>query len=381
MNSSNKLALYLFLILFTLSINGCKEPDDNPFNFNNKESSIYYLKGEKLNDSRILNPERIVKKGTFLIISEGNDVPMDKPIIHLLNIETLEYLSAKGKNGIGPNEITDAYLIDSGYSDSTFWVNSVRSKRMVEFSLYDTTLLSINEFRQPENMMTVYQMYKKTDSTFLCLSTLDEGMFNEYNEEGIKIASFGHWPNIPNDKRLNSFSKSDRNFLLSRINGGWFRKDSESSLFALSMAYRDRIEIFNSTSEEWITIEGPRTIIPPYKIGGKGINIDAAYGFEVKYGHRDLAFGKRYLYDLYSGYSEFEYRKSSKLAQTVYILSKYGEVQAKLNLDYSVQSITVDESRKKLYGITTDEEPGIAVFDLPQELFKQLSQQKTLISE
>ena len=88
----------------------------------------------------------------------------------------------------------------------------------------------------------------------------------------------------------------------------------------------------------------------------------------MAYGHRDIDFSKRYIYDLYGGYSEVAYRKTEILAKTVYILTKKGEMVARLDLDKSVISITVDEKLGKIYGITTDKEPGIAVFDIPKEL-------------
>ena len=112
---------------------------------------------------------------------------------------------------------------------------------------------------------------------------------------------------------------------------------------------------------------GLRTETASYEIGGTGINIGAAYGFDVKYGHRDIAFGKKYIYDLYGGYSEIDFRKNAKLAETIFLISRSGEVLARFNLDCSVKSITVDEKLSKIYGITTDEEPGIAVFDIPEE--------------
>jgi hypothetical protein len=39
-------------------------------------------------------------------------------------------------------------------------------------------------------------------------------------------------------------------------------------------------------------------------------------------------------------------------------------------LNKSIRGLTVDESLGKIYGITTDEDPGIAVFDIPKELLK-----------
>uniref|UniRef100_UPI004047D4A0 BF3164 family lipoprotein n=1 Tax=Roseivirga sp. TaxID=1964215 RepID=UPI004047D4A0 len=185
----------------------------------------------------------------------------------------------------------------------------------------------------------------------------------EYDNNGKRIAGYGKWEPIPDRPELTTF-------MLTSINGGWFKKDSWDNLYVKAMAYRDRIEIFDYKSKRFITVDGPRLEIPPFQIGGSGPGAIAAYSREIKFGHRDIAFGKQFIYDLYGGFSEIEYRQTSRLAETIYILTKKGEMVAKLNLDLSLRTIAVDEDLGKIYGITTDEEPGIAVFDIPKELLK-----------
>jgi hypothetical protein len=135
--------------------------------------------------------------------------------------------------------------------------------------------------------------------------------------------------------------------------------------------FRDRIEIFNYNTKTSIFVDGPRLGYPHFDIVGAGTNAGVVFGSEEKYGHRDIAFGKKYIYDLYGGYAEKDYQTKGKLAETIFILTKEGEVIAKLNLDSSLSSITVDEGSGKIYGIITDGESGIAVFDIPKELLNK----------
>jgi hypothetical protein len=83
------------------------------------------------------------------------------------------------------------------------------------------------------------------------------------------------------------------------------------------------------------------------------------------YKYRDISITQDYIFALYGGIGEFEYRKTSKIAEKIYVFTHKGEPVAILELDCSIGGLTVDTSKKKIFGFTTDENPGIAVFDLP----------------
>ncbi|WP_288368631.1 BF3164 family lipoprotein [uncultured Roseivirga sp.] len=358
-----RLRFSLILVTYTL-ITSCTSNDSkNPFDFASKEHLVYSLKGKKYTFDVILSPYKIERKNEFLILVENRKVSTEQPLIHILRCGNLEYVASKGVNGLGPYEITDADVFDHGFNDSTFWVNSTMSKKMAEFSLYDLSKLAIREIRLPENMATAFKSHFASDSTFISLATNDSARLIEYNRNGEKIAGYGRWKKVPNQPDLS-------NYMLQNIYGGWFKKDPYDSLILKALAYVDRIEIFDLRTKSFTIINGPRKEIPPFQILGTGASAIAAYSRDIKFGHRDITAGKKYLYDLYGGFSEEEYLQTSKLAETIYVISKKGDVKAKLNLDRSLRTIAVNEELGKLYGITTDENPGIAVFDIPRELLQ-----------
>ena len=356
-------AIYSLLILLFFSACKSKSPK-SPFDFPANGKPVFDLKSKKVYLPEILFPYKIERKGKSLIVIETKLIPLEKPIIHIINKNTLEYIMPKGVNGLGPNEITDAHLFDPGFSDSTFWVNSTMSKRMSEFSLYDTTQLSLNEFRQPPIMYAAYKTLMLTDSTFLSIVASDSNRFVEYNMNGKRLAGYGRWEPIPNRPGLTDF-------LISVVHAGWFKVDRDANLFVNASTYHDRLDIFNYNTKKSIFVDGPRLAYPHFDIAGSGAGAGVIFGSEAKYGHRDISFGEKYMYDLYGGYSEKDYKRTGKLAETIFILTKEGEVVAKLNLDRSLFSITVDEATAKIYGITTDEDPGIAVFEIPKELLNK----------
>lgn len=352
------------ILLACLALSCSSDGPKSPFDFPANGKPVYELASTKIIFEQILSPKQIEKKGNSLIVIADRRIPIDQPVMHIIDLKTLAYVMPKGVNGLGPNEITNAQLFDPGFSDSTFWVNSTRSKRMAEFSLYDTSQLSIRQFKQPQSMFAAYFVQMITDSTFLCLVSSDHNRFVEYGMDGKRIKGYGNWEPIPNRPGLTDNMIAD-------VNTGWFKVDRNANLFVKASLYRDRIEIFDYKTKEFIYVDGPRLGYPDFEVLGSGENAGVYIKPEVKYGHRDISFSDRFIYVLYGVYNYQEFVKTSKLAETIHILTKKGEVVAKLNLDISLSSITVDETLGKIYGITTDEEPGIAVFDIPAALLKK----------
>ena len=162
------------LVLLTLFFLSCgNQKAKSPFDFPANGKPVFNISSKKTYLPELIIPYKIEKKGKFLIVIERSRISPEMPLIHLIDRATLTYISPKGQMGYGPNEITDGHLFESGFSDSTFWVNSTMSKRMAEFSLHDTSLMSINEFRQPESMYLAINMQFATDSTFLCIMAND----------------------------------------------------------------------------------------------------------------------------------------------------------------------------------------------------------------
>jgi hypothetical protein len=355
---------YLSICLILLSLISCDfGKPKSPFDFPANKLPEFSLSSEKVYLPELINPMNINQKNDLLVVFELYRISEDKPLVHLVRKKDLSYFGSKGKTGFGPNEITDAELFDSGFDDSTFWVYSSISKRMSEFSLIDSGRQSINQFKQPEGMYMMYNMYFTSDSTFLCISASDENKLIELDINGNRKMGFGKWEKIPARLDLD-------NYLLGTLNKGWFRASPDKKLFVKAGIFRDRLEFFDFEEKKFYQVDGPKLELPKFTIAGSSANSALIFDPQEPYGHRDIAFGESYIYDLYGGYNEMHIQQTNVIAKTVYVLTTKGDMVAKLDLDRSVRSITVDESLGKIYGITTDEDPGIAVFDIPKELLK-----------
>ena len=359
----NKKQLICLVLLIT-GFNSCEKPK-SIFDFEENKKPIYRLAGQKHDIPQLLVPYKLESKSEVLLVFESYRVPPDHPLIHIIKKSDLNYIIGKGVIGYGPNEIADADVYDPGFSDSTFWINSIISKKLAKFNLYNDSKLSELEFRQPVSMQLATKVFNTVDSTFICHVSTDAYNFVEFDRSGNRIGGYGLKKPI---KRVINDGSMTNNFIIAQVNKGILKKDPFTQIYVKAGIYTDRLDIFNYQTKKIIQINGPRTELPDFEIVGSGNNIGPAFPRDLAYGHRDIDFSKRYIYDLYGGYSEVAYRKTEILAKTVYILTKKGEMVARLDLDKSVISITVDEKLGKIYGITTDKEPGIAVFDIPKEL-------------
>ncbi len=341
---------------------------ENPFLEIEKSEMVFDLKGEKIYFPEIINPLFINAVGDYLIISENRRNDPKYPLIRILKKSPLGYHSSKGKPGFGPLEIPDATFVEPGPNDSTFTVYSGMAKTLTNFSLTDTSLLGIDQYKQPEELFEVYKMFHATDSTILGIKSIDPNRLVEISlKDGKRIAGYGTWERIPDADHLIDYTDPIVNYHLGQINKGWFRANRKEGLFVNASIYRDRIEIFDYNEKEFTIVEGPRLELPKFEIMPSGANSVVIFDIQNKYGHRDVYIDDKYIYDLYGGFNEEEIQKTNEVAKTVYILTHSGDVVGKLNLDISIRGLVVDLHLKKIYGITTDEDPGIAVFELPSE--------------
>jgi len=357
------------IVIFVLSIvslactsSGKKDP------FDIAPENIYTLEGEKVNYPNLMSPRRLNIVGEYLIISENSRVSPNLPLIHVIDKSTLQYKFPKGITGYGPLEISDATLVEPGFSDSTFLVYSSIEKKITGFLLNDTSRLGISQIRQPEPMFGMYSMFHATDSTVIGIMANDPNRLVEFSiKDGKRIAGYGNWEKIPNADHLIDYTDPDINYHMGEINKGRFKANRELGLFVKANAYRDRIEIFHYGTKTFDIVEGPRLEVPDFKVYYSGGRSAVIFDPNYPFGYGDVAITPSYIFALYGGISSMEMRRTNEIAKTIYILTHSGEVLGKINLDISVVDMVVDEKLGKIYGITTDKDPGIAVFDIPEE--------------
>lgn len=351
------------VLLLLLCMFSCVRKDiDRDFVLNERKLEEIELFSEKHYFDNIINPRKINLMGKYLIVFEEHRISSELPLVHLLDVTSWKYYTSKGVIGDGPGEMISATLFDPGFEDNSFFVYSSMSKRISEFDLSESSVYPIRQFSQPENLFSIVYMNMLTDSTYIGVSVNDPNRIIEFDRNGNRIAGYGNWQVIPNWEEFSNFNHFT-------INSGWFKCDRELGLFVKACIFRDRLEIFDYNSKTFKIIDGPDLELPKFELYGPDVPLNIP--IENPYRYRDVAISSRYVFGLYGGINEENYRATGKIAEKIFVFSHSGEPLLKLILDRSLQGIVVNETKGEIYGLTTDENPGIAVFKLPQELMTE----------
>jgi hypothetical protein len=354
-----------FITLLCLIIVGCAPPAENSFEV--ASQNIYNLKGEKTYFPELIMPIHLNVVGEYLIVSEGSRIPPELPLLHVIKKDPLTYQYPKGVTGFGPFEISDASSLEPGLSDSTFTVYSAINKKIVDFSFNDTSRLGIREYKQPDELFGIYRMFHATDTTIIGIMANDKNRLVEYSlKDGKRLAGYGTWGKIPDTDHLIDYTDPDINYHMGEINTGRFKANRKLEIFVKASVYRDRIEIFNYKTKTFNIVDGPRLEVPNFKVLHRGGESAVVFNRDHPYGHGEIAIGEKYIYISYAGVNEKQIKETGEIAKTIYMLKHSGEIVGMLNLDFSIRDLGVDEKLGKIYGLTTDEDPGIVVFEIPE---------------
>lgn len=358
----------LFFISILSIYYSCHSKKENGFqDFQNTPS--YSLASIKKNYDGIFKPWDISSIDDHLVIAENRRNSPEFPLIHVLEKGTLNYLISKGKSGFGPLEIASASSVEPGFLSNTFQVYCSMNKKFVTFSLSDTSKLGISEYKQPDELFGMYMMVHASDSTILGIMADDPNRLVEYSSvDGKRIDGYGKWERIPNADHLIDYEDPDINYHMGEINKGRLRANRDLGLFVKALGFRDRIEIFHYPSKTFKIVDGPRSEVHPFKIERSQGRSAVIFELEYPFGYADAEISKNYIFALFSELTSSQMMNSDQIAKIVYVFTHEGELVAKFDLDRSVRSIAVDENLGKLYGITTDKDPGLAVFDIPTQL-------------
>ncbi|AKP50185.1 BF3164 family lipoprotein [Cyclobacterium amurskyense] len=351
----------IILFLFVLSSCETASEDLSYRIIQEKDFKVIPITSQKYYFEEIINPSKIGLVDDKILISEAWRVPEENPRIHIINSKDWTYDKPKGKHGEGPLELIDASLFYKGENADTFWTYSMNRRKIVEYSMSDATLLGKSEWKMTEPMMGIRFFTQATDSSFLGISRVSENRILEFDKEGNKIGGYGAWEKVKDRPDLNAHH-------LAELNGSFFKGNADEGLFIRVGLYRDRLEVFNNRDKSFIIIDGPDLALPPFELIDAG-GIEHLYlGLDPHYHYRDAVVTKSYIFALYGGVSLSEFNKTSVMAEQIWVFDHKGKPLWNLKLDRSLINFVINEDTNEIYGLTTDEDPGISVYTIPEEL-------------
>jgi len=207
----------------------------------------------------VVNPSGIGLAGDKVVITEAWRVAEKFPRMHLINSSDWTYDKPKGKHGPGPLEMTDAADFLESKEPDTFWVYNMNLRKLMKFSLEDSSLLAESEWKLSEPMAMIHFIKVGTDSTFLAKPWDGMEILQEFDRDGNLKAKFGQWEPIAERADLSPRQVSE-------VNTGWFDGNSEVGIFVRAGLYRDILSIFHYEQNSFYTVYGPNKELPLFDV-------------------------------------------------------------------------------------------------------------------
>lgn len=339
--------------IFMLASLSCQNKinNSNEIIFTKEDVKEYAITASrKMEQGHILQPSNILYKNGVLVLTEDKA----DTLIHLVDAETLDYLSSKGVAGYGPGEIPSIWNLDSGPSDSTFWAYSLEGKTFNEYSLYSDDPLASQQIKQSEDFFLAVGIAWASPHSLMTYLASGEDKYVEYNLEGDRISSYGKWKDM--------IPGGYPDIVIADIHQGRMRSNLKKNKIAKASIYRDRIEILDKGKGEIVGIVGPDNVIAKFTAVSEGAAISG--DFIVAY--TDLWLSENYIFALYSGKSDLELMETGRGKTEIFVFNYQGKPVALLKTDVPLSTLTIDESGQMLYAITEEEDPTVVVFELPE---------------
>ena len=196
---------------------------------------------------------------------------------------------------------------------------------------------------------------------YLGVARESESKILEFDSEGNLIASYGEFEALKERPDLNKIQ-------VSLLSNGRFNGNLQNGIYVRASIFRDLLEVFNYKTKNIFSVMGPDLKLPEFeyqesKFGGM-LSIEP----DVPSKYSGIAVSEHYIFALYSGYSYVDYTDSGLTAKEIRVFDLKGNPMWRFILDRSIIELAINEQTNEIYGLTTDEDPGIAVFQIPDEL-------------
>jgi hypothetical protein len=349
----NKILLYLVSLCF---LEGCSTSNEPNVSLNLKFEDFNQSKeliGKKYQYDSILNPRKILLKNDYLIVSTDGS----KNLLHLIDINSLGYIQSKGVHGQGPGEIRSMiWELDWGIDENSFWAYDLNSKIIYEYDLDSKSKYAVRSVRQKQDWFLGFSVHLMDENKFISNVTRDNFKYGIFDSLGNRLDSFGPWAG---EKEIGE----ETGYLLLGLNQGQIDFNFKNKILSHSRLRFELLEIYNLAKGNTVSIYGPNSYEVVYDVfnsnGMPSANVDSA----IPMGYSDVFVGENSVFAVYIGKTNSSITSSGETSRTIFEFSLEGKPLSHFTTNYPIKSISVDEINKKIYAVTEDKDPGIAVFD------------------
>ena len=311
------------------------------------------ITGIKLSFPEVLHPRRVLSLKNFLIVSETKS----DTLIHIFQKPDFNHVGMIGVLGHGPDEIQSPWALLEDNTDNVFWVQQLSNKTLSKFDLNNISVFPVDYYRQEGDMVSAVNLVWSSDSTLIGTRADGWDKFVEYSKSGKVLHVFGTWHNM--------LEQDVPSNVVASIHQGRVLASPDRSKFLLACLDRDLVEILDKRTSTILSIRGPLNHIPKFSVDySPGYPMASLDLKTVRYCYVSAAFSAQYIYLLYSGHTMEDVDiMRDKFCEQVLVMDFEGNVSGHYILDTSIKEFSVDESARKIYGLTIDSEPNVIVFD------------------
>jgi len=312
------------------------------------------LKGKKLNLTEMLNPESILWTGKYLVVGEGKTLDY---YLHVVDPTSETLIKTLGKDGFGPGEISTAYQLEKGKSVNEVWVYDHTQKLIASFDLESPGELYQKAFRQPEKMYLATDIRWFSDDRLICRLADGDDKYVLYDTLGNQRSTFGTWSQMMEDPSLPPN-------VIKSVHQGRTSINPVHKKYVLGGRFRDFIEILDLSSGKIISTRGPEHIIPEFVVDySAGYPMAQFTDRSLSSYYMDIIAGDEFIYALYFGKSADLFYQNGELSKEIFVFDYAGKLVKTYSLDHSLVTLAVDEENKRFFGISSDKDPNVVIFD------------------
>lgn len=363
----NKRFTFFIVALLSYSVfMGCKSSSSEIDNLNFTENDLptaRILESYKYNFPEILNPRGIAIVGDKAVVFERKNTSNKK--FHIVDLREEVYLGYMGIHGMGPGEITVITKVEGLQDPNKILTYDPELNVFSVFNLLDSSRLAESQFRAPATAFFITDAAFTSDTSFIAHVVDGWTKYLHLTISGDTLGTFGNWKDMIRGRELpNGYKEEELDAnLVSNVFQGTLRVNPSKSYAVKSGNKVDYLEIVRLSDQSITTLIGPTHEIQDFKISmSVGYQMPAFPLETTTTRYLDVFAGEKSFFVLFSGKS---YRQISEMTNLnrVFELDYSGKILGQYQLDYPLLGFTVDEKNRRIYGVTTDEEPNLVRFE------------------
>ncbi|WP_181452600.1 BF3164 family lipoprotein [Algoriphagus aquaeductus] len=321
------------------------------------------MKGHKYSFPKILNPRGITIIGSKAVVFERKNTSDDK--FHIIDLQEEAYLRSKGIDGMGPGEITVITQLEALQDPRKILTYDPELNVFSVFDLSDSSRLAERQFRAPATAFFITDAAFTSDTSFIAHVVDGWTKYLHLTISGDTLSTFGNWKNMIKGRELpNGYKEEELDAnLVSNVFQGPLRVNNSRTYAVKAGLKVDYIDIVRLSDQSITTIIGPESTIQDFRIGNSGGYQMPTFPLETSTTrYRDVFAGENSLFVLFSGKSYTAISEMTNLNR-IFEFDYSGKPLAQYQLDFPLFGFAVDERNRRIYGVTTDEQPNLVRFD------------------